>query len=152
MNPRGLLLSLAGLWIPVTALVQASSAHLSSNDTTAIDVKGVRHRGEQYPGKLAPWMVDRISSVAPDYPDVERARRHTGVGYFQLTLDLKTGAVTKVTIKKSTGFSTLDNCAVSALRQWRWRPGKWKEIETPVTFKLASEPPLPSGSVRLPLR
>ena len=30
----------------------------------------------------------------------------------------------------------LDDSAVRAIRLWQWRPGKWKEIEIPVTFTL----------------
>jgi TonB family protein len=53
---------------------------------------------------------------------------------FQLTLDLKTGLVTRVTVIKSTGFPTLDAAGVVALRQWRWKSGKWKEIEIELAF------------------
>jgi TonB family protein len=154
MNSRvfPLALSLVVLSAPAGLFAQASAAHLSGASTAAVDAKGAWHQSSQYPGKLPPWMVDRIWSIAPDYPYSERARRHAGSGYFQVTLDTKTGAVTKVAVRKSTGFPTLDNCAVAALRQWRWKPGKWREVEMPVTFKLASPPPLPRGSVPLPLR
>jgi TonB family protein len=90
-----------------------------------------KERGIKVPNIQAnsPHGVDRIWSIAPDYPYSERARRHSGSGYFQVTLDTKTGAVTKVAVRNSTGFPTLDNCAVAALRQWRWKPGKWREVE-----------------------
>jgi hypothetical protein len=39
-----------------------------------------------------------------------------------------------VTVVRSTGFAELDTSAVAALRQWRWKPGKWKEIEMAVEF------------------
>ena len=53
---------------------------------------------------------------------------------FQLKLNLKTGYVTNVTVVRSAGFAELDTSAVAALRQWRWKPGKWKEIEMAVAF------------------
>ena len=136
-----------------SALAQARSAYLSSTGTSAVDAKGIRHRSEEYSGKLPPWMVDCLSTLSPDYSISDRAARHEGRGYFQLMLDVKTGAVTRVIVQKSTGFSTLDVSAVLALRRWRWRPGKWKEIDTPVTFTLSrTEPPIPPGSVPLPIR
>jgi TonB family protein len=131
MNTRVLLLALSvtASSTPAALFAKASPAYLSSTAPAAVDANGARYRSSEYPGKVPPWMVDRVRSVSPDYPYWERAQHHVGVGYFQLTLDLKTGAVTKVTVRKSTGFSTLDNCAVAALRQWRWKPGKWKEVE-----------------------
>lgn len=136
---------------PTNSPGQESSAYLSSKGTSAVDAKGVRHRAPDHPGTMPPWMADRVKSVAPDYPYVERARHHVGVGYFRLILDLKTGTVSNVIVEKSTGFQALDNGAVAAFRQWRWRPGKWKEVDTPCKFELGyGAPRLPPGSARLP--
>ena len=121
--------------------------------TSAIDAKGIRHsdKGRAHPGRLAPWMQDRVHAVGPFYPRTERAARHEGRGEFRLQLDLKTGQVRKVIVVKSTGFPILDRCAVMALRQWRWKPGRWREIELPVTF-IVQRPPvrLEPSAVRLP--
>jgi TonB family protein len=105
--------------------------------STAVDAKGVRHRGTDYVG-LAPWIVDTIRKVAPEYPYSEKALRHTGSGLLRVTLDLNTGSVVRVAVIKTTGFSALDNSAIDALRRWRWKPGKWKEIDIPITFTMAS--------------
>jgi TonB family protein len=110
-----------------------SNADRSAN-SSAVDANGVRHRGIDYGRKRPPWLQDGIQTVAPDYPDRDRILRHEGNGLFQLTLDLKTGLVTRVTVIKSTGFPTLDTAAVVALRQWRWKSGKWKEIEIELAF------------------
>jgi protein TonB len=118
--------------------------------SSAIDAKGVRHRGSDYPKKLSPWILDQVRSVAPEYSYYDRLKQHEGEGLFRLTLDLKTGAVTSVSIAKSTGFATLDNSAITSLRQWRWKPGKWRQIEIPVTFALSTSPRPPPGSIRLP--
>jgi TonB family protein len=132
-------------------LAQARSAYLSSAGSSAVDIKGKRYRSETYPGRQPPWMVDLVKSLAPDYPYSERAGHHAGRGSYRLLLDPKTGAVTQVIVQRSTGFATLDTCAIAAFRQWRWRPGKWKEIDLPTTFRLSySEPYLPPGSVPLP--
>jgi TonB family protein len=102
--------------------------------TSAVDTNGARRRGLDYPGKHPPWQHDMIKAVAPNYPDRDRILRHKGEGLFQLMLDPKTGSVTKVTVIKSTGFPTLDASAVTSLYQWRWKPGKWREVDIPVRF------------------
>jgi TonB family protein len=75
-----------------------------------------------------------IKAVAPNYPDRDRILRHEGEGLFQLMLDSKTGSVTRVTVIKSTGFQALDASTVASLYQWRWKPGKWREIDIPLRF------------------
>jgi TonB family protein len=70
-----------------------------------------------------------------------------------MILDLKTGAVLDVKVVRSTGTSTLDRSVLVALRQWRWKPGKWKEVDMSVGYRLSTVPPrLPPGAVRVPLR
>lgn len=139
MKPRFLLiLVVISAWAASAIIAQAQSAYPSSS---AIDSKGVLHRGEKYAGKTPPWMDDCINAVPFDYPYEERRFRHQGDGYFRLILDPKTGAVTRVIVKKSTGFFVLDRTAIRALERWKWKPGKWKEIGMPVRFTL-SRPPL----------
>jgi TonB family protein len=118
--------------------------------SSAVDAKGVRHYGRDYPKVLSPWERDCVKDVAPDYPHEDRWGRHQGVGLFRLKLDLKTGAVTNVTLLKSTGFSTLDNSAMVALREWRWQPAKWREIEMPVRFDMSASFHPPAGAIRIP--
>ena len=113
------------------------SAFLTNSGGTkgsALDANGVRHHGVDYARKRPPWLLDTTKAIAPDYPDRDRIQGHQGAGMFQLNLDLKTGLVTRVTMIKSTGFPALDTSAVASLRQWRWKPGKWKEIEMAVAF------------------
>jgi TonB family protein len=129
----------------------ASSAYLANTQSTAaLDTKGVLHQGTEYSG-VPPWLNDRVKSSAPEYPYSERLHRHEGQGIVRLTLDLKTGLVTKAAMVKSTGFSALDQSAVRAFKRWTWKPGRWKEIYIPVNFRIGSGPaPLPAGAARLP--
>jgi TonB family protein len=113
---------------------QGNSAALHLSGTSAVDAKGKRHYSDDYPNRRPPWMDDQIRFGEPLYPNEDLLLRHEGKGLFRLTLDLKTGYVGEVTVMKSTGFRTLDESVVSALRRWRWKPGTWKEIEVPVTF------------------
>lgn len=105
--------------------------------SSAVDAQGVRHRGSEYPPGDAPWLNDAVKIVQPDYSYRERSRYHQGSGLLRLTLDLKTGSVTKITVVKSTGFPALDQSAVYAFLRWRWKPGRWKEIDLPITFTLS---------------
>ena len=59
-------------------------------------------------------MDDRVKAIAPTYPYRNRQLHHEGKGWFQLTLDLRTGYVSKVAVVKSTGFKALDESAVAA--------------------------------------
>lgn len=130
---------------------QGSSADFNqwSHSSNAVDAKGVRHDAHDYEGN-PPWLVDRVSGPGPDYPREERRLRHEGRAIVRLTLSLKTGHVAKAFLLKSSGYPTLDRCAITAFSSWIWRPGKWKEIDLPVTFQMgnASQPP-PNGSIRL---
>jgi TonB family protein len=117
---------------------------------SAVDARGVRHPASEYRGKVPPWVSDIARSIGPEYPDRDRRLYNQGTGLFRLTLDLKTGAVLNVAVVRSTGTSSLDRSALVGLRQWRWKPGKWKEIEFPITFRMSEGPPrLPPGAVPL---
>lgn len=118
---------------PVGNRSSASSTKFSG--TGAVDANGVRHSKADYGRKRPPWLLDTIYAVAPYGPyRSDRFPGPQGSGLFQLKLDLKTGYVTNVTVAKSTGFAELDTSAVEALRKWRWKPGKWKEIGMAVAF------------------
>ena len=105
---------------------------------------GVTTRGES-----ASWALDQVDAVAPAYSYDDRLKRHQGKGLFRLTLDLKAGTVTSVFIVKSTGFATLDKSAITSFRQWRWKPGKWRQIVMPVIYVLTFDRSLPKGAIPL---
>ena len=115
---------------PVTSLLAAEQG-------SAIDAQGVRHAARDYSGRPVPWRGDITKSVAPEYSYEDRTRHHEGSGLFRLTLDLKTGFVTDVLMIRSTGFKGLDASGVKSLRQWRWRPGTWRQIDIPLTFTMS---------------
>ena len=51
--------------------------------SSAVDLKGVRHRAEDYPDHRVPWMHDDIVEVfALNYPNDDRLRQHEGAGLF----------------------------------------------------------------------
>jgi TonB family protein len=112
----------------------------SKEFASAMDARGVRHSWSNHK-KSPSWIDDAIKTVQPQYPFEARTRHITGSGLFRLTLDLSTGSVVKVAVIKSTGNPILDNSALTAFRQWRWKPGKWKEIDIPIAFTMAPRPP-----------
>jgi TonB family protein len=125
------------LWMLSSCAQTPPVAYQVGRGGTAVDTRGTRHTAAEYPRQHAPWnFADRIQAVAPDYPLSERASRHQGSGFFRVLVDPKTGTPTQVITLKSTGYSTLDSSAITALRQWRWKPGLWKEVDIPVTFQL----------------
>src|SRR6266480_1343114 len=131
MKTREILLVALTVLLPIASHADDRSRWNSA----AVDAHGVRYRGSDYPdGGM--WMNDAVYRAAPQYSVSERAQRHFGSGLLRLTLDLKTGTVTKVQILQTTGFAALDQSAIEAFRQWRWKPGKWKQIDVPITFTM----------------
>ena len=122
------------VWLFFTAVIPAEAEQPSDQFGSAIDAHGVRHvaRG---PG-FEPSFADTIFRPKPEYPYSERARYNEGVAVVRMDIDLKTGIVTNASIIRSSGFPKLDDAAFNALRRWRFKPGKWKEAEVPVVFKM----------------
>jgi TonB family protein len=136
----------------IATILGGSFAYQNSRGGTAVDVRGVRHNADQYPGMHAPWnFSDRVAAAAPQYTFYDRARRNQGSGFFRIIIDPRTGATTQVTPLKSTGFASLDAAAIAGLRRWRWKPHTWKEVDVPVTFQLANVPVTKSPPGTLPL-
>lgn len=130
----------------------SSTAYLvpRAGHTAAVDARGLRHVGTDYKDTV-PWLTDIVKHPAPEYPYKDRLHRHQGRGVIRVSIDLNTGSVTDVKVVTSTGFATLDASAVAAFRQWIWKPGKWKQVELPVTFTIAGQraTPWPKGATRL---
>ena len=120
--------------------ISASSTYA---DSVAVDANGKRYTWPTGAPKSTTWEADIVKMVPPEYPYEARLRRQEGSGRFRLQLDLGTGKVTKATVLKSTGVVMLDNKALWALRRWQMKPGRWREIEVPMTFTMS--PPRPVG-------
>ena len=77
-----------------------------------------------------------IYAPRPQYPYEARARRQTGAGVVNLVIDPSTGVVKNAEMARSTGHKILDNAALSAFRQWRFRPGLVAMVNIPITFTM----------------
>lgn len=68
----------------------------------------------------------------PVYPAAARRRGQEGV--VELLVELSaTGAVTRVTVARSSGVSALDRAAVAAVRNWRCEPARVGGVAVPAT-------------------
>src|SRR5882762_8396465 len=72
----------------------------------------------------------------PQYPYEARSRRIMGSGVCVADVDSASGNVTSATMATSIGNPILDNAAVSAFRQWRFRPGTVSKVRIPITFTM----------------
>jgi TonB family protein len=71
-------------------------------------------------------------TVDPKYPREAGDKGVTGRGVAEIKVDARTGYVTSAWMLKSTGHQILDNAAVEAFRQWRFRPRTVTTVEIPV--------------------
>lgn len=75
----------------------------------------------------------------PDYP-VEARRRHlTGSGLFALRIR-PDGSVERVEVLKSIGHTILDQAAIAAFRQWRFRRHSISLVRVPIRYSIGPMP------------
>jgi TonB family protein len=96
-----------------------------------------RARGDPKPKRVFYFDVTEYLptySFSPAYPPEARAKGLTGKGVAVVKVDPATGHVTSASMIKSTGHDILDNAALRALRQWRYRPRGITTFEIPIQF------------------
>jgi TonB family protein len=69
----------------------------------------------------------------PEYPLAARKQHWTGAGVFACNIR-SDGTVASVDVLRSTGHQMLDQAAITAFRQWRFRPGDMKIVKIPIDF------------------
>ena len=77
---------------------------------------------------------DILHEVRPKYPYIARLKGHDGYGRYRLSIDRETGRVTSVEVVKTSTHKELDDCAVKAFQQWRFRPGTVEAVIVPANF------------------
>ena len=90
----------------------------------------------QLPPILPPaaFEASAIVKPRPEYPIDARRQRLEGKGIYDLTIDEKTGVVRAVEVRQSTGHKILDDAAVKALRNWRYKPHTAEDAAIPIDF------------------
>lgn len=74
-----------------------------------------------------------LSSPQPVYPLAARKQHWTGAGVFVCHIR-PDGMVAAVDVLRSTGHQVLDQAAITALRHWRFQPGKVEAVNVPIVF------------------
>jgi protein TonB len=98
----------------------------------------------------APAPIARESAAAqprykrnpePSYPALARRRRQEGVVLLAVLVDAA-GKPETVAIQVSSGFASLDDAAVAAVKDWEFEPGRQdgesvaSRVEVPIQFQL----------------
>src|SRR5438105_15064345 len=77
-----------------------------------------------------------LHQVPPAYPLEARRSHLVGLGVLFGQVDIKSGYVKSVRMEKSTGYKILDEAALDAFRQWRFKPGTVRQFRTPITYTM----------------
>jgi TonB family protein len=80
-----------------------------------------------------------VSAVRPAYPYEAWLRRITGHGVAVLKIDRATGNVVSCEMTPSTGSEILDEAAMQAFREWRFKPGTVAGVRIPIAFILPGQ-------------
>jgi TonB family protein len=80
-----------------------------------------------------------VQAYLPEYPHGAREAHITGAGVVVMEIDISTGNVVSCHMDPSTGNDELDEAALQAFRQWRFKPGIYTRIKTPVRFSMNGE-------------
>ena len=82
----------------------------------------------------------------PYFPPAAKAARQQGTTVLEVDVDAM-GNVTGSTIKKSSGFTLLDEAAMQAVRAWKFDPARRNEVAVPsrTLQSIEFKPPPPAG-------
>ena len=101
----------------------------------AISIAAIATALAETPARIKPEML--ASWVRPQYPYEARSRHIQGQGLFQLSINPKTGLVTRVRKLQGTGSKILDDAFTSACWYWGFKPGTPRELLVPVVFTMS---------------
>jgi protein TonB len=90
------------------------------------------------PGTMSISGAKALATYAPkpQYPYEARAHHIMGSGVCVVDVDPGSGSVTSATMAQSIGNPILDNAAVSAFRQWRFKAGSVSKVKIPITYTM----------------
>src|SRR6267142_4347566 len=90
------------------------------------------------PGPMSMSRAKALATYAPrpQYPYEARSRHITGSGVCVVEVDAGSGSVSSASMAQSIGNPILDNAALSAFRQWRFKPGSVSKVRIPITFTM----------------
>lgn len=88
------------------------------------------------PDQTAKAKAAAVYAPKPAYPYEARSKHLTGTGMVLLNVDPSNGNVTSAQLLKSTGHKILDDSALEAFRQWRFKPGSAYKVRIPINFTI----------------
>ena len=77
-----------------------------------------------------------VKAVRPEYPYPAIRSKFHGHGMLVGEVDFRTGAVISVKMEKSTGSTILDQEALNAFRQWKFKPKAIRRFRVPIVFTM----------------
>ena len=86
------------------------------------------------PGTISSAKEPATYAPVPEYPREPRLNGIKGSGVCVVAVDSRSGLVIAASMEKSTGNGLLDNAALSAFRNWRFKPGTVSKVRIPVEF------------------
>ena len=91
------------------------------------------------PSSLAPPQGGKPKALAlyaprPKYPKDTQGYYPAGSGIVLMEVDKETGLVKSARMEKTTGNKLLDDAALQAYSQWRFKPGSVSKVHCPITF------------------
>lgn len=92
-------------------------------------------------GAIMDAKPDYLSNPPPAYPEVSRQQKQEGVVLLQVIVGTE-GRPDSVSVRTSSGFAPLDQSAIKAVQQWRFRPASLGSMNVrsrvliPVRFRL----------------
>jgi len=111
-------------------IADAKAAKIRAEKKRIADAKAAKIRAERKAAAARAAAAKRIASgpVAtkrrkPKYPSSARRAGHQGTTVLLITVGAN-GRVSSVRVSKSSGYSSLDNAAVSAARSWKFKPAR----------------------------
>ena len=117
-----------------TLLAQVSSNVVATWQTLRTPTASPTATRSPTPAKIPLRGSKLIYAPVPRYPPEARRGTAPGSGSFRVLFDANGHAVAVQTLR-STGNSSLDQAAVSALHEWRSEPGQEWSLVVPITFK-----------------
>jgi len=116
-----------------------------SSSSGSADIQSASHTsgGAFSEGSFTAYPLYR-ENMPPVYPEIARVRGYEGIVLVSAEI-LTTGRVENAKIRKSSGYSILDQSALNAVKAWRFEPAKksgrpftmW--VEVPIKFVLKAD-------------
>lgn len=123
--------------LPIIALALLSSVSFASGAVRYV-TRGITADGHVITWSRAkvgpPWARDIVVHPQPPFPPSVREKRAVGTTFVRVLLDVSTGRVRDVVLRKSSGYPDIDSSVVTTLKKWRLRPNRWREFEVHVTL------------------